>query len=282
MPINERLKSLIRKPVKTIARAGAGVLPDFIIVGVQKGGTTSLFQYLAEHPQVFAATTKELHYFDKGFQRGPSWYRRQFPSGPQVSRQEQAIGKRVVTGESSPYYMFHPHAPRRMAELVPEAKLIALLRDPVKRAISHYHHEVRLGFETLSIEEAVDQEQARLSGETDRMIADESLPSFAHQHHSYVSRGIYVDQLEHLRRYYPEEQLLVLGSEEFFADVQGTLDRVTEYLGLDPFTLAKAGARNKGTYEEKNVAIEARLREFYRPHNARLFENLGREFGWPL
>ena len=100
-------------------------LPDFLGVGTQKGGTTYLYELLKRHPQVFLAKPKEQHFFSLHWQRGADWYRRQFAS----SEESQ------ICGEITPYYLFHPEA-RANQSLVPNVKLIVLLRDPVERALS--------------------------------------------------------------------------------------------------------------------------------------------------
>src|SRR5687768_14227353 len=103
-------------------------LPDFLIIGAQKCVTTYLYRTLVEHPLVLPALRKEVHFFDNGYRRGLAWYRGYFPvrAGADIS------------GEASPYYFFHPHAPRRIKECVPGVKLILLLRHPVMRAYSHF------------------------------------------------------------------------------------------------------------------------------------------------
>ena len=133
-------------------------LPSVLIIGAQKGGTTSLFSYLVQHPDVLAPLTKEIHYFDLQYDREDKWYRGHFPFARRLERG-------AVTIDASPYYLPHPLVPARAAQLVPEAKLVAVLRDPVDRALSHYHHEVRAGRESLSFADAIDQEAERLAGE---------------------------------------------------------------------------------------------------------------------
>jgi hypothetical protein len=108
-------------------------MPDFLIIGTMKGGTTSLYHYLLTHPQIAAATRKEVHFFDKNFHRGIAWYRTQFPSLIQCDMAETRQGQRVITGEATPNYLFHPHAPARAALVVPKAKLI-VLHDGQQRA----------------------------------------------------------------------------------------------------------------------------------------------------
>ncbi len=148
--------------------------PRFLIIGAQRSGTTSRYEYRLVHPRVAPAARKEIHCFDLRFDKGMDWYRAQFP--------DCAGG--LVTGEASPYYVFHPHVPERVRRHLPDVKLITLLRNPVDRAYSHYQHEVRLEREPLSFEEATEREGERLDGELDRMLEDESYYSLRHQHYS--------------------------------------------------------------------------------------------------
>ena len=143
------------------------LLPDFLIIGTQRGGTTSLYNYLVEHPGIGAASIKEVHFFDTPhFKQGLAWYRGHFPSAFQRYYVERSLKHGFVTGEASPYYLFHPHAPKRVAGLMPQMKLIVMLRNPVDRAYSHYHHEVAGGHEKLAtFEEAIACEDERLAGE---------------------------------------------------------------------------------------------------------------------
>lgn len=177
-------------------RQQTGSLPDFVIIGAQKSGTTSLYHVLSQHPYVRPAARKELHYFSIFFHRGLDWYRSCFPSP------EQEAGRSTITGESSPYYLFHPHAPRRMAEALPQTRLIVLLRNPVDRAYSHYQMIANFGHEPLTFEEAIEAEEVRLSGEKAKMLDDGQYFSFAHQYFSYLAKGIYVDQLAYWSKFF--------------------------------------------------------------------------------
>ena len=255
-----------------------GALPDFIIIGTQKGGTTFLYHLLTQHPLVQPAASKESHFFDLFFDEGIEWYRRCFPAPGWKD------GRRTITGEASPYYLFHPHAAERMAEVVPEARLIALLRNPVDRAYSLYQQQVRKGHETLMFEEAIEAEEARLRGKGDTMLEKEQLAGFEHQHFSYLSRGLYVDQLLRWSEFFSREQMLVLKSEDFFERPVETLKPVLEFLGLpdwEPEASALVNRRNEGEYEqEMDPAIRRRLEEYFEPHNRRLYDYLGVDFGW--
>src|SRR5579863_9235330 len=127
--------------------------PDFMIIGALRGGTTSLYSYMTAHPGIGPAYMKEVHFFDVHYKKGFPWYQAQFPSLPQKYYRERVQKQRFITGEASPYYLFHPHAPKRIAKILPQVKLVVLLRNPVTRAYSHYSHEVAGGHESLSFEE---------------------------------------------------------------------------------------------------------------------------------
>jgi hypothetical protein len=250
------------------------VLPDFVIIGAQKSGTSFLYDLLTQHPYVKRAALKELHYFDRHFDRGIEWYRSQFPL-PRWKEERKSI-----TGEATPNYLFHPHAARRMAEVVPQARLIVLLRNPVDRAYSNYYKEVKRGGETLQFEEAIEVEEARSRGQMDKMLEDDRYTSFNQQQFSYLSRGIYVDQLLRWSGFYSKNQMLVLKSEDFYERPLDTLKLVLHFLPdwqPDPRVLTKKGTTR---YSRMNPATRQRLEDYFEPHNRRLYEYLGVDFGW--
>ena len=152
------VRAVLRNAVWTYGRATSfgRPLPDFLILGAQKAGTTALYSYLRKHPSIIGPSWKEVSYFDRHYARGPAWYRGNFPNKLRT--------RGALVGEASPSYLFHPLGPRRVRELVPEARLVALLRDPVDRALSHYNHERALGREPLSFEDALAAEDDRLRG----------------------------------------------------------------------------------------------------------------------
>ena len=261
--------------------AGLRLLPDYLIIGAQRAGTTSLHRYLIQHPGVRTTLrTKGVHFFDTGYGRGMSWYASRFPTRLTAWYVARRHGVELRTGEASPYYLFHPQVPARVAEHLPQVKLIALLRDPVGRAYSHYQHEVARGFETLSFEEAISAEPARLAGEAERLAADPGYRSFAHQHHSYLARGRYHEQLERWRARFSDHQLLVLSSERFFAEPERTFQRVLEFLELPAFTPDGYERHNGYDYRKMGEAVHARLVEHYREPNRQLYASLGDDFGW--
>jgi hypothetical protein len=187
-----------------------GPLPTFLIVGAAKAGTTSLAAWLSAHPDVFVAPEKEVHFFDRSYDRGVGWYRSRFAG----ARTERAIG------EATPEYMALPQAVERMAEVVPDARLIAILRNPVDRAYSQYWHQ-------------------RLGGRERREFADVarshmSEPSSLQHPRYYLTRGRYVDQLRTITAHYPREALLVLLLEDLEHDAAGAFRSVCRFVGVEP------------------------------------------------
>jgi len=252
-----------------------GALPDFVVIGAQKSGTTSFYHLLSQHPYVEPAAKKELHFFDIFFDKGVEWYRRCFPEP------KWRDGRRTITGEATPYYLFHPHAAKRMAEVIPQARLIVLLRNPVDRAYSQYQQQLRRGFETLKFEEAIEAEETRLRGERDQMLEDEHYVSLTYQRFSYLSRGIYVDQLLRWSKFFGAEQMLVLKSEDFFERTPDTLKPVLHFLDLADWEPEAPEILKKGHYEQKmDPDTRRRLEDFFEPHNRRLYEYLGADLGW--
>jgi hypothetical protein len=259
------------------------ILPDFLIVGAQKCGTSSLYRNLVRHPSIVPAFVKEVHFFDNSrnyFQKGVGWYKAHFPSLLYKYYITHICKNDFITGEASPFYLFHPHALRRISELLPEVKIIIILRNPVDRAYSHYHHEVEKGRETLSFEDAIRMEEERLRGEFDKLMADEKYTSLNYSCYAYLLRGIYVDQLKRVYSYFEKSQFLILKSEDFLKDSQSTIDKVFQFLGLPGWQMEHFKKANVGSYQKMNSATRNRLLNYFEPHNHKLYEYLGINFGW--
>lgn len=252
------------------ATSFARPLPDFLILGAQKAGTTALYAYLRWHPAITGPSWKEVSYFDRHYRRGPSWYRGNFP----------VQGRGRLVGEASPGYLFHPLAPERVKATVPGAKLIVLLRDPVARALSHYHHETLLGREPLAFQEAVEAEPERTGGEEERMVRDPDYFSQAWWDYTYLARGRYAEQLERWLAVFPREQLLVLASEELAAAPAETYARVLEFLGAPAQGLKGYPRIYDQEYADMDPEIRSQLAAYFAEPNRRLYELLGRDFGW--
>lgn len=266
------LKDALRGPTSWMRR-----LPDFIIIGAQKAGTTSLFEYLAKHPCIKEPSEKELHYFsDAGhYRKGLTWYRSQFPLQWGAGRES------FLTGEATPYYLFHPLTPQRVFEALPLVKNIVMLRNPVDRAFSHYFHEVRENRETRSFEQAIENEPAEMEREEAAMLRDGLYDGYKHRRCSYLSRGIYWAQLERWFKLFKRDQFVILKSEDYFMDPERNFGLILDFLGLPPRCIGTFKKIHEGVYDfPMRPDTRERLRRFYKVHNERLSRLLGRDFGW--
>ncbi|MEG4290296.1 sulfotransferase, partial [Microcoleus sp. C2C3] len=243
------------KPVK---------VPNFIIIGCQRCGTTSLYTYLAQHPQILTPIKKEMDFFSWHFDRGIDWYLAHFPPMPP--------GEPFLTGEASPSYFDSRETPERLYSLFPEAKLIVLLRNPVDRAISQFYRLTGLNWEARSLDRVISDEIERLNQNPEYIIGEE--PG------NYLARGRYIEFIKKWRAFFPREQLLILKSEDFYAGAAATLKQVLEFLDLPEYQLSEYQNANPGSYPPVNQSIRDWLRDYFRPYNQQLEEYLGRKFDW--
>jgi hypothetical protein len=281
--INPKLLPALQKRAVATYRgltAWMRLLPDFIIIGGNRCGTAALYEYLCGHPCFAPSFHREVHFFERHFSRGITWYQGHFPSVLYKYCVTKTGRKHFITGEATTYYIFHPHAPRRIKETLPAAKLIALLRNPVDRAYAQYHQKIRKGHETLSFEEAIKAEPERLRGEREKMLASEAYTGFNYRHYSYLTRGLYVDQLMHWRSLFPKEQMLILRSEDLRVNPSGVLKNVLEFLELPACEPKAQNNYGQAEYLKMDSRIRDRLIDYFKPHNQRLYEFLGRDFDW--
>ncbi|WP_162907518.1 sulfotransferase domain-containing protein [Allorhizocola rhizosphaerae] len=263
--------------------ARARMLPSFLICGGQRCGTTSLYRALAAHPVVLKAVWhKGVHYFDTGYHHGPAWYRGHFPLQRTASRIEQEYGVPAQTFESSPYYLYHPHAAARIAHDLPGAKTVVLVRDPVERAHSQHAHEVARGFEPeTDFARALELEPARLAGQRELMLADPHAYSFSHQHHAYRGRGEYATYLAALAAHVGRERVLVVESELFFTDPKPVYDAVLEFLGLPHLGYPEFERHNARPRDSRiDPGVRAELTAHFAAHDAALAKWLSRTPFW--
>ncbi len=254
-------------------------LPDFVLIGGPRCGTTAMYSSLSQHPNIAPALLKEVHYFDLYLDRGLDWYRSNFPL-VRTQQKWARSGQKLVTGEACPSYLYNPHVPRRIREVLPSAKLLVLLRNPARRAYSHYVWTQTVAEEPLTFRQAIDAEPQRLAGEYDKTLANEDYIGIPRAYYSYVEQGIYVDQLRRWTEVFPREQMLVLSSEQWFRNSEDTYRRIVKFLGLPDW--APEEFKREHSIPHAPIPEDARLllQDYFRPHNERLFEFLGEDFGW--
>lgn len=280
--MNPVLKSIAgrgRKAAIGLGRAAMGArapLPRFLIIGTERGGTTSLFQMLRRHPQIATPYNKELNFFASLYPLGPRWYR------AMLDRNRHSGDDALVTFEASPRYFAATRVPGRIAEMLPEAKLILLLRDPARRAVSSFHHHFK-NFKgpPPSIERRMSMEMDLVEPYLDRPwqdISDHVLPRLGSR--SFVPDNLYGHILAHWLNHIPRERFLIIRSEDMFADQNGTLARVLRFVDLPAFEPAKPIHVNAGTYSPTDPEIYRRLADFFAKANRRLPELAGDEFHW--
>ena len=260
------------------ATAPLRALPEFIVIGAQKAGTTSLFAYLTQHPDILPPSKKEVHFFDGGlrtpddcFHRGVTFYRKHFPL-------QARLRHGVKTFEASPLYLFHPEVPARLESVLPDVRLIVLLRDPTERAISHYFHESRYGRENLSIETAMAHEEARL----DPILRAVDYKNRVFRQASYKARGRYQEQLERFFARFPARNIYIESSEAFFSRPQETVDGICDFLGIARTVVLNDATPVNVATNRTDVpdSVYRTLDAYFAPHNEALFQWLGRRFPW--
>lgn len=272
-----RIKNKLAWPYRYLTSSDRA-LPDFIIIGAMKAGTTSLFKYLSQHPNLYLSVPKEVHFFDGGknpqvdtFAKGESWYRAHFP----LTRELDGNAKIY---EASPVYIFNPLVPKRIFDAIPKVKLILLLRNPTERAVSHYLHGARRNWDNLPFYEALQAEEERLQP----VLEAQDYKSRIFIEYSYKSRGLYKQQIERYFKYFSREQMLILDSNNLFTQTDSTVRRVFDFIGvdskfqIDDFSSANS-APNKQQFEPH---VYEYLNNYFKPHNQQLYEFMGEDYGW--
>lgn len=260
------------------------MVPDVLIIGTQRGGTSSLFQYLARHPDAVRSVRKEIEYFSTDHAMGWSWYRAHFPLTLRALLHRVLRKARLVTFEATPDYLFMPQSAQRAAAALPDARIVVLLRDPVERAHSGFKHMTRYGLEDRTFEEAIDAEPAVVEAELPRIAADPDYRALPYRRHAYLRRGHYAEQLRPWLERFDPSRVLIMESEELFDDEAAAFAKVVAFLGLRSWVPAEF--RNHSNLAPVPVpsridpATRARLEDYFRPLNAELEQLVGRSFRW--
>lgn len=229
--------------------------PNFIIVGAAKSGTTSLYNYLTQHPQVVPALKKEINYWNGYKPFGLKWYRGNFP----------IISNKKITGEASINYLKFPHIAEKIFKDFPKVKIIILLRNPVDRIFSDYNYQKNFNKrESLTFEEALTFEEFR----------------FKAPFH-YRINSIYIEQIKPYFEVFPKDQIKILDFDELVISPQFVMDEVCKFLKIPKKNDWKFKIYNKLEYDQKiNPSTKSWLSDFFKPYNEQLFKFLGKRFNW--
>ena len=249
------------------------VLPDFVVIGSTKSGTTSLHYYLIQHPGIISE--RNVHFFEYMQTNSIEWYRAYFPTKAYKNFKKLTVGEQTAT------YLFHPLIPKRIHTTIPNAKLIVVLRNPVDRAYSNYTHQVREGIEKRTFEEAIKSELKRIEickNNSEYKINNDDFSN--HVIFSYLRHGIYVDFIKAWMEFFTKEQFLILPTYDLNNNRAKFLKQVFDYLNVQNFEIKDVERQNVGEYKKLDKSMRKFLVDYYRPHNERLFKLLEKNFDW--
>ena len=267
-------------PQAAVALSTKAQPPSFMIIGAEKCGTTSLFQYLRQHPDVLPPIEKEIDFFDMEYEQGIDWYLSHFPLGTEVASSEQATAKRWITGETSANYLYSDVAPERVFQHFPAIKLAVILRHPIDRAASRYNMMVRNGAEKRSFETAVQEEIAIIQKAMDRSTDGQTIPWQALNRCRHIGNSLYYYHIQRWLKLFPSEQLTVVRSEDLFAQPAQTLSQLYQSIGLSSHHEQDYPKHNAGQYSPVEGDIRQMLSAFFAPHTRKLEALLNRSFDW--
>jgi hypothetical protein len=258
--------------------------PSFFIIGVQKGGTSSLAQYLSEHPQIIQPQRKDIYYFNNrnNYAKGHAWYKAHFAlSLYQWLYEKKNRVANTITFDSTPNYFNAAGAAEKLHATYPHAKLVLMLRNPAERAWSNYRMALWHKFEYLDFEQALAVEALRQAAEKQRIQTQPDYHSFVMQRLSYHTHGLYVNYLREWLRFFPKEQIHIIRSEDMFQQPTETFTALQHFIGVEPKQRNDFAIFNKGKIEKAMPeATRKQLMDFYKPSLHELYELIGRDLNW--
>ncbi|QLH04006.1 sulfotransferase [Nitrosopumilus oxyclinae] len=252
-------------------------LPDFLIIGAAKSGTSSLYEYLNQHPSILPCVVKEPNYFTAYYNRGLDWYKSCFPF---KAKRFFCPEKKFLTGEATARYYWYPFAPERVKQLLPNCKIILLLRNPVERSYSHYKMRYKNKIIDQTFEQEILDEPKRIEGEWDKMLNDENYFSFKFNSNGYLTKGLYINYITKWFELFPKKQILVIKAEDFFSNPEKITNETLEFLGLPSIKLKNYEIMRKGLDDKLTSDIRKKLIDYFKPYNQKLYDFLNVDFGW--
>tara|TARA_A100001037_G_scaffold63668_2_gene55732 strand:+ start:1228 stop:2106 length:879 start_codon:yes stop_codon:yes gene_type:complete len=292
MILNKNMKNIIRNSLSSkyqrfVKRGFSGitassrVLPDFIIIGTVRSGSTSLYHNICEHPSIIPAAYDEIGYFDSNYHLGINWYRSMFPTNKEMMKTKKDTGH-AKTGEDTPFYIWNLDAAKRIYKDLPYAKIISIFRNPIDRAYSNYNVGKRAGTskefvgitEKLSFEDAIDKEI--------EFMKNNSLQKSIEQRGSYLSKGHYAQQLKIWLDIFPKEQIHVLSTEDMEKSPETTISKIFQFLDIPEYTIKNPQRQKYFKYPQMKTETRAKLVDYYKPLNEEFFKMIGKKFNWEV
>ena len=250
------------------------MLPDFIIIGAVRCGTTSLYYNICEHPKILSASYDEIGFFDVNYDLGINWYRSMFPIKSRDSSSEK-----YLTGEDTPFYFWNESVAKKLKKDLPNVKLITILRNPVDRAYSNYNLGVRGGTENLSFEEAIDIEINALEKIE---ITRKNLVNLCTNPRSYIIKSLYYEQMKIWTENISKNNLFVANTEMMLEKPEEILENIFKFLQISPYKIKNPQKRKNVQYLDMKDKTRKKLIEFFKPHNEQLYKLIGHEFKWDI
>ena len=252
------------------------VLPDFLVIGVGRSGTTSLYYYLDQHPSIVKSSYDEIGFFDDNFHLGLSWYRSMFTT-IFTKFLIKLKTKYFMTYEVTPWYVRRPWTARRIKKIFPNIKLIIVLRNPIDRTYSHYHlstqNDEKRDFKVVIKEDMKNISQWNITEKNDSYFSNQV-------QNSKLARGFYYEQIIPWFELFSKEQIMIISSEDLASKTQSTLREIFSFLELPIYDIKNTEKVNVSKYSKMDQETRNLLIDFFRPYNEKLFEYLNREFDW--
>ena len=253
------------------------VIPDFLVIGAKRCGTTSLYQHLPEHPCISKSPYDNMGFFNDNFHLGVNWYKSFFPTTFTRNKIKSKFGD-FLAFDVTTKYMEEESTANNVYQTKPNMKIIIILRNPVDRAYSQYHLSVRQAAERRSFEDVVEENMNRLNKESHEH--HEIKPRFSAKEDNYLKKGLYALQLRYWLKIFPRENILVVSTEEFESNQQIIYNKIFEFLNISKFEVKNTKKMEKGNYQPMKSETRNLLLDYFRPHNHELFELINMEFNW--
>ena len=253
------------------------VIPDFLVIGAKRCGTTSLYQHLPEHPCISKSPYDNMGFFNDNFHLGVNWYKSFFPTTFTRNKIKSKFGG-FLAFDVTTKYMEEESTANNVYQTKPNMKIIIILRNPVDRAYSQYHLSVRQTAERRSFEDVVEENMNRLNKESHEHY--EIKPRFSAKEDNYLKKGLYALQLRYWLKIFPRENILTVSTEEFESNQQIIYNKIFEFLNISKFEVKNTKKMEKGNYPPIKSETRNLLLDYFRPHNHELFELINMEFDW--
>ena len=270
--LSSKYQRFVKRGISGIT-ASNRVLPNFIIVGTVRSGTTSLYYNICEHPSVLEAAYDEIGFFDSNYHLGIDWYRSMFPTKKEMEKIKRDTGF-AITGEDTPFYFWKKEAIERISEMIPDIKIISIFRNPIDRAFSNYNLGIRLKTEELSFEESIEEELDYIKRNGFRNTVDRK--------RSYISKGLYEEQIKLWFNIFPKEQIHILSTEDMHRNPEKELQKIFKFLEISEYQIKNPQKQKSVKYEKMNDRTRERLLEYYKPFNEKFFKIINKRFDWEI